>query len=395
MKSKSFLATKERLLLILGIILIAFNLRPALTSLGPLIGLIRIESTFSNSLFGLITTLPLLVFALLSPLVPSLARYLGNEKALFAGLLILALGIVVRSIPMVGSLFVGTLLIGVGIVIGNVLLPSLIKDRLPKEIGKMTGLYSTAMVGFAALASGVSVPLAERLKGGWRAALGFWMITAVLAIIIWLPQLKYKGQVLTYRQKGLWTSPLAWQVTLFMGLQSFCFYIIIAWLPEILVSYGTNISQAGWLLAFNQFISIPGALWAPIVAERMTQQRKLVLGIGLLYLIGISCMLFNSNFIVLTLGTLILGFGQGASVSLAFTFFVLRTRNAWEAAGLSGMAQACGYLLAALGPLLIGFLFDATQQWTWPLLVLLLASLVMILAGWGAGRNQYVEFEKN
>ena len=395
MKSKSFLATKERLLLILGIILIAFNLRPALTSLGPLIGLIRIESTFSNSLFGLITTLPLLVFALLSPLVPSLARYLGNEKALFAGLLILALGIVVRSIPMVGSLFVGTLLIGVGIVVGNVLLPSLIKDRLPKEIGKMTGLYSTAMVGFAALASGVSVPLAERLKGGWRAALGFWMITAVLAIIIWLPQLKYKGQVLTYRQKGLWTSPLAWQVTLFMGLQSFCFYIIIAWLPEILVSYGTNISQAGWLLAFNQFISIPGALWAPIVAERMTQQRKLVLGIGLLYLIGISCMLFNSNFIVLTLGTLILGFGQGASVSLAFTFFVLRTRNAWEAAGLSGMAQACGYLLAALGPLLIGFLFDATQQWTWPLLVLLLASLVMILAGWGAGRNQYVEFEKN
>lgn len=395
MKSKSFLATKERLLLILGIILIAFNLRPALTSLGPLIGLIRIESTFSNSLLGLITTLPLLVFALLSPLVPSLARYLGNEKALFAGLLILALGIVVRSIPMVGSLFVGTLLIGVGIVIGNVLLPSLIKDRLPKEIGKMTGLYSTAMVGFAALASGVSVPLAERLKGGWRAALGFWVITAVLAIIIWLPQLKYKGQVLTYRQKGLWTSPLAWQVTLFMGLQSFCFYIIIAWLPEILVSYGTNISQAGWLLAFNQFISIPGALWAPIVAERMTQQRKLVLGIGLLYLIGISCMLFNSNFIVLTLGTLILGFGQGASVSLAFTFFVLRTRNAWEAAGLSGMAQACGYLLAALGPLLIGFLFDATQQWTWPLLVLLLASLVMILAGWGAGRNQYVEFEKN
>lgn len=395
MKSKSFLATKERLLLILGIILIAFNLRPALTSLGPLIGLIRIESTFSNSLLGLITTLPLLVFALLSPLVPSLARYLGNEKALFAGLLILALGIVVRSIPMVGSLFVGTLLIGVGIVIGNVLLPSLIKDRLPKEIGKMTGLYSTAMVGFAALASGVSVPLAERLKGGWRAALGFWMITAVLAIIIWLPQLKYKGQVLTYRQKGLWTSPLAWQVTLFMGLQSFCFYIIIAWLPEILVSYGTNISQAGWLLAFNQFISIPGALWAPIVAERMTQQRKLVLGIGLLYLIGISCMLFNSNFIVLTLGTLILGFGQGASVSLAFTFFVLRTRNAWEAAGLSGMAQACGYLLAALGPLLIGFLFDATQQWTWPLLVLLLASSVMILAGWGAGRNQYVEFEKN
>ena len=395
MKSKSFLATKERLLLILGIILIAFNLRPALTSLGPLIGLIRIESTFSNSLLGLITTLPLLVFALLSPLVPSLARYLGNEKALFAGLLILALGIVVRSIPMVGSLFVGTLLIGVGIVIGNVLLPSLIKDRLPKEIGKMTGLYSTAMVGFAALASGVSVPLAERLKGGWRAALGFWVITAVLAIIIWLPQLKYKGQVLTYRQKGLWTSPLAWQVTLFMGLQSFCFYIIIAWLPEILVSYGTNISQAGWLLAFNQFISIPGALWAPIVAERMTQQRKLVLGIGLLYLIGISCMLFNSNFIVLTLGTLILGFGQGASVSLAFTFFVLRTRNAWEAAGLSGMAQACGYLLAALGPLLIGFLFDATQQWTWPLLVLLLASSVMILAGWGAGRNQYVEFEKN
>lgn len=395
MKSKSFLATKERLLLILGIILIAFNLRPALTSLGPLIGLIRIESTFSNSLLGLITTLPLLVFALLSPLVPSLARYLGNEKALFAGLLILALGIVVRSIPMVGSLFVGTLLIGVGIVVGNVLLPSLIKDRLPKEIGKMTGLYSTAMVGFAALASGVSVPLAERLKGGWRAALGFWVITAVLAIIIWLPQLKYKGQVLTYRQKGLWTSPLAWQVTLFMGLQSFCFYIIIAWLPEILVSYGTNISQAGWLLAFNQFISIPGALWAPIVAERMTQQRKLVLGIGLLYLIGISCMLFNSNFIVLTLGTLILGFGQGASVSLAFTFFVLRTRNAWEAAGLSGMAQACGYLLAALGPLLIGFLFDATQQWTWPLLVLLLASLVMILAGWGAGRNQYVEFEKN
>ncbi|MFA6662341.1 MAG: MFS transporter, partial [Bacilli bacterium] len=357
MPSHSLIKTRtystQKTMLILGIILIAFNLRPAITAVGPLVSLIRADMGLSNSAVGLITTLPLVAFAVFSPVAPQIARRVGNEQTLFLGLLFLVGGILIRSLDVPILLFVGTILVGLGIAICNVLLPALIKERFPQKVGLMTSVYSTAMVIFAALASGISIPLAQGLSLGWQGTLRFWVILAALAIVVWLPQLHQSKQLLKQQdvkslRHGLLFSPLAWQVTFFMGLQSFCFYVTVAWLPEILCSYGLSISLAGWMLSLIQFISIPTTFIAPLLAERFPNQRKIIAVIGVLYLVGIGGLLVGRDIVLLTLSITLLGLGQGASVSLAFTLFVLRTENGQQAAELSGMAQSIGYLLAAI-----------------------------------------------
>lgn len=383
------------MILISGIVLIAFNLRPAITTVGPLVSLICIDIPLSSGALGLITTLPLLVFAFFSLGAPLLARQVGNERALFMGLFILAIGIGVRSQGTSLMLFGGTFFIGLGIALANVLLPALIKDRFPQEVGLMTGIYTMNMVGFAALASGLSVPLAVDLNWGWTGSLRFWVLLTMIAMVVWLPQLRHLPRESAIRKaksgyRFLWGSPLAWQITIFMGLQSFCFYVTIAWLPEILAGYGLSMVISGWMLALSQFVNIPGAFLIPLWAERCAAQHKIVLSLGLLYLFGLGMILWGRNVPILTLGIIILGFGQGAAVSLAFAFFVLRTRNGQQAAELSGMAQAVGYLLAAIGPVVIGYLFDLTHSWVVPLFLLMVVSIVMTGAGLGAARDGYV-----
>lgn len=387
--------TIKRLILVLGIILIAFNLRPALTAVGPLVSLIRTDMELSNSVIGLITTLPLITFAVFSPFVPRISYQFGNERTLFLGLLFLLLGILIRSIDKVSVLFAGTVLVGLGIAIGNVLLPSLIKDKFPRKVGLMTSVYSTAMAIFAALASGLSIPLAEGLNLGWQGSLAYWAILTAVAVVLWIPQLRQQKKPIQQQkdkslQQKLWRSPLAWQVTFFMGLQSIIFYVSVAWLPEILHSYGIRISLAGWLLFFLQFIGIPTTFIAPLLAERYPNQQKLVVVIGALCLVGFGGLVVFKDIILLTLSILLLGLGQGATISLAYALFVLRTNNAQQAAELSGMAQSIGYVLAALGPLIIGWMFDLTNSWVLPLVFLMVLSLLMTIAGFGAGRNRYV-----
>jgi len=395
---------KKKTILILGIILIAFNLRPALTALGPLVSLIRADMDLSNSVIGLITALPLITFAVFSPLVPRISYQLGNERTLFLGLLLLLLGILIRSIDIVPVLFAGTVLVGLGIAICNVLLPALIKGKFPNRVGLMTSVYSTAMTIFAAIGSGISVPLAVGLNLGWQGALACWAILAGAAIVVWLPQLRKQEEKPIIKEKTakhkkpkerpselkLWRSSLAWQVTVFMGLQSLSFYITVAWLPEILHSYGIDISLAGWLLFFMQFAGIPATFVVPLLAERFRNQQKIVMVIGLLYLVGFGGLIVYRHIVMLTICIVLLGLSQGACISLIFTLFVLRTTNAQQAAALSGMAQSIGYILAAIGPSVIGWMFDLTHSWVTPILSLMVISVLITIAGLGAGRNCYV-----
>lgn len=217
--------------LITGIIFIAFNLRPAITSVGPVISSIRAELHMSNGAAGFLTALPLLSFAVLSPLAPKLGQRLGNERTLWLGLVILLIGVLTRSTGYTAALFFGTALIGVGIAIGNVLLPSLIKHKYPEKPGIMISLYTTSMNIFAALASGVSVPLATQMNGGWKQAFLLWGGLALLALLIWIPQLRHRdtaNQTMKLQSSSIWASKMAWYVTIFMGLQSFLFYSSIA-----------------------------------------------------------------------------------------------------------------------------------------------------------------------
>ncbi|MDR4433679.1 CynX/NimT family MFS transporter [Bacillus tequilensis] len=382
--------------LITGIIFIAFNLRPAITSVGPVISSIRADLHMSNGTAGFLTALPLLSFAVLSLLAPKFGQRLGNERTLWLGLLMLLIGILLRSAGLTWALFAGTALIGIGIAIGNVLLPSLIKHKYPEKSGIMISLYTTSMCIFAALASGISVPLAAQMGGGWKQAFLLWGGLALLALLIWIPQLRHRdtaNNAVKLQTSSIWASKTAWHVTIFMGLQSFLFYSSIAWFPEILRSHGMDTSTAGWKVSLMQFASLPFTFLTPVLADRMKHQRGIAAGLTAVYLIGLCGLLAGGSHIQLAIWMIIIGVGQGSSISLALTLIGLRSENAQQAAALSGMSQSFGYLLAAVGPIFVGYLFDQTHSWTMPIILLIAALIGMGAAGVGAGRDQYI-FQK-
>src|SRR5215218_7601522 len=243
----------QGVLLVLGIVLLAANLRSALTSVAPLIGQIRTDTGISNGVAGLLTTLPLLAFGVLSSLAPRLARRFDMERVLLASLLLLAAGIVLRSAGTVAVLFLCTAVLGAAIVVGNVLLPALVKREFPQRVGLMTSVYTTALGISGALAAGVSVPLAQLTGMGWRGSLALWALPAIVAAVAWLPHLRRSDQPENVSAQSpvgvsdLWRSALAWQVTLFMGLQSLTYYVTLTWLPEILQEDGISAARAGWM----------------------------------------------------------------------------------------------------------------------------------------------------
>jgi CP family cyanate transporter-like MFS transporter len=381
-------------LLVLGILLLAANLRAALTGVAPLIGQIRTDTGVSNGVAGLLTALPLVAFGVLSPLAPVLARRIGIERALFASLFVLAAGILLRSAGSVAALFLGTAVLGAAIAAGNVLLPSLVKQEFPERTGLMTSAYSTTMGVAAALAAGASAPVAYGLGLGWRASLALWALLALTAIIVWIPLVRGARPSDAFapasrRAVSLWRSSLAWQVTIFMGLQSLVYYVTLTWLPEILRDEGLSASRAGWMLALAQAVGIATMFLAPMIASSRPSQRRVVAAAVILNGGGTLGLLVAGG-TAPALWVVLLGLGQGACFSLALTFFALRAPNSEHAAALSGMAQSVGYLLAASGPSLFGALRDATGDWNIPLALLLALTVCLLLTGLGAARDAQV-----
>ncbi|GAA5523089.1 MFS transporter [Aliifodinibius salicampi] len=387
-------STLQNILLISGIVLIALNLRPALAGVGPLIGTIRNTTGLSNTMLGLLTTLPLLAFGVISTLTPLFTRRLGIEGTMALAMGILTGGLFLRVIPTNFALFGGTLLAGIAIAFGNVLLPSIVKRDFPNHTGIMTSVYSSILGLGAAIAAGISVPLAFDLNWGWHWSLGAWGFVAALAFIFWLPQLKdltlprNKKTFLT-SLKELGNSLTAWQVALFMGLQSLAFYVILAWLPEILQDRGLTATSAGWMLSLSQGMGVVGTIFIPLWADKTNDQRGLVwilLGMEAISLMGL---LFPDPFLV-GLWVSLIGFSLGGSFGLSLLFIVLRSHDTEAATALSGMAQSIGYLLAAIGPTLFGALHDITEAWVVPLVFLFIVAIAKLFAGLGAGKPQEI-----
>lgn len=382
------------LFLLIGILLISANLRAPLTSVGSLVPIIRDSLGVSNSVIGTITTVPLLAFAIVSPFAPKLAHRFGLERTIFVSMIILLIGTVLRYVTGVGTLFIGTALIGIAISFGNVLIPGMVKMSFPLRVGAITGLYAVIMNVFGALASGVSVPLANIESFGWQGALAVWGIVTVIALFIWAPQLKNptKMPVAEDDQKktNMWASFTAWQVTLFMGLQSLMYYTVLTWLPDILQASGYSESIAGWLLSLQLFALIPMTFIIPIIAGKMDNQKLLGALTGIVFTLGILG-LMSSNFYIILISVILLGIACGTGFSLSMMFFTLRTKNVTEASDLSGMAQSFGYLLAALGPVLIGLLQDLFHSWTMPLVLLLICGAIILIVGFLAGRKVVIE----
>lgn len=381
--------------LLIGVILIASNLRAPLTSVGSLLSFIRDDLGISNTLAGTLTTLPLLAFGLLSPFAPKIANRIGMERTIFFSLILLTIGLIVRPFFGATLLFVGTILIGLAIAIGNVLMPGFIKMNFPLKIGLMTGIYAVFMNLFGALAAGISVPLASISGLGWEESLAFWAVLSIVAVLVWIPQLRRKNNTNEVTAKPaqdsgkLWRSPLAWHITIFMGLQSLIYNTMLAWLPVILQTQGYSSSAAGWMLSLMQFGLIPTTFIIPLIAEKMANQKFLSGLTGGLFLIGVIGLIFGNPFLN-PVAALLIGIASGSAFSLSMMFFSLRSRDGKQASEMSGMAQSLGYLMAAAGPVTAGALHDVTNGWLVPLMALCILAVIIVIAGVKSGKDRKI-----
>jgi len=373
--------------IIAGILLFSANLRGLFTAVGPLLGSLQGVFGIGATQAGLLITLPLAVFCLVSPLAPRLARALGLERALFVALGLMAAGIVVRSVGPLWTLYLGTGVLGAGIAVGNTLLPSLLKRDFPDRLTALTGVYAITMGIGSAIASAAIVPLAG--AWGWRLALGAFLILPLASALLWLPQLGRHTDPLVSHEAGrsvsVWRSPLAWQVTLFFGINSSVYYAVATWLPSLLADAGFSPAMAGGLHGVMQLATaLPGLLLAPVV-RRSRDQRGIAVcmaGLGLVSIIGLYvapklAILWVSGF----------GLGIGGAFILALAFLGLRTRSADQTARLSGMTQSLGYVMSAAAPVALGALHDATGSWAPVLGVCGVFCVVLIFLGLGAGRD--------
>lgn len=383
-------------MLLAGVLLIAANLRPALSSVSPILGPIGALFHLTGAGLTLLETIPIICFAVLAPASLVLQRRAGTERAMLLALILLAFGLCLRLAGGTALLFAGTALAGAAIAIANVLLPAIVKRDFAGRVGLVTGLYTTVLNAGAAIGAAISVPLLRGSFIGWRAALGIWAIPAVAGVLLWVPQLRHVDHRVPMPDmagalRRLTRMPLAWQVAMFMGLQSLSYYAILSWLPAILESTGIAAAQAGLMLSLTNVVAIPVSLAIPSLATRSPDQRTLlaavvaVTGAGFL---GIAVAPGAAPWI----WALLIGIGQGASFPLALTLIVLRAHGSAEAMSLSAFSQAIGYAVAIFGPLSLGVIHAFTASWHPPVIFLVATLIPQLLFGLAAARQRTIQF---
>ncbi|MEZ2132785.1 MULTISPECIES: CynX/NimT family MFS transporter [unclassified Sinorhizobium] len=380
------------LLLGTSLVLIAFNLRPVFSSASALLPEIISHLGLSSTGASLLTTLPVVCLGVFSPFAPRLAQRFGAERTLLGVLFLLALGTGLRGLGAIPLLFLGTALAGASIAVANVLLPGLVKRDFAGRAALMTGFYTMALCAGAAGAAGFTLPV-ERLLGSTEAALAFWALPALLVGLIWLPQAfasRHQANRTGFRVEGLWKDPLAWKVTLFMGFQSALAYCVFGWLVPILRERGLDGVTAGAVVSMSVMIQAVSCLVAPQIAVRGKDQRLINASLCAVAVIALLGLLF-APLSTVWFWAVLQGVGQGGLIAVAMTVIVLRSRDAHVAAHLSGMAQCVGYMLAAIGPLLVGLIHSWTGSFGPSAILFVLLGLVAGVNGWGAGRAVHIE----
>ena len=380
-------------LLAVAVVLTALNLRPAVTSVAPLLAEMRTDLAVSATWAGLLTTLPALCFAAAGLAAPWLSSRIGLGRTISAAMVALTVGLAARVVDGPHVVIGATLVACAGIALINVLIPVVIKGSFPARIGLMTGIYTAALQGGGALGSAVTPGLEDPL-GGWRVALAAWAAVAFVALAVWLPaSRRHRGTWaeqgrLSGRPRSLLRNPLAWTVTLFFGCQAFMAYIVMGWLPQVFIDNGIDKLHAGLLVGLVSLIGVPVALVISPLAARSANQTWWIVALGVVGFAGATgVMLAPAAHPVLW--SVLIGVGMGA-FAMALAVIALRARTAEDTAQLSGMVQGFGYLLAGTGPFLFGLLHDVTHGWTVPWVMFLVVYAVQIVAGALAGRARYV-----
>ncbi|GAA3807849.1 CynX/NimT family MFS transporter [Sphaerisporangium flaviroseum] len=383
-------------LVVLGIVLASLNLRTAVTSVGPVLDQVSQALGMSGVVTGLLTSLPVLCFAVFGAATPSLSRRIGEHRLLLASLVLLGLGLLARVMIDSSVVFLAASVVALsGGAIGNVLIPTLIKRHFPRRTGAMTTLYATALAVGTMLAAAATVPIQRAADGNWHVALGVWAALAAVAAIPWLALLRSEPERDSGRDqtgtRALVRTRLAWAIAGYFGTQSLIAYVMFGWLPQLLQDRGYTSGQAGISLGLFSALGIPVALAVPAIAARAASQRPLIVGFSLLYLVGFTGMLIGPVS-TLWIWVTVVGVGMG-SFPLALTLLALRTRTAEVTAALSAFGQSAGYLIAGAGPLVVGMLYSATGGWAVPFALLFVVVGAQVLTGWYAAGDRYLEDE--
>lgn len=382
-------------LLVLGAVLVALNLRTAITSVGAVLPQVQDGLGMSSTVAGLLTSVAPVCFAVVGITTPALVRRFDLRGVLLAAMVALTAGLALRSVTTTSWAFVLTSVLALaGLAVGNVALPTLVKLYFPDRVGPMTALYSTALSIGAATSAAVTVPLGAAL-GGWRAGLGLWAVTAALAALPWLATLRRPAPVVDlpvgveHRVLTLVRSRTAWAVAVLFGMQALNAYTLLGWLAPLLQDAGWSERAAGLLLGLYSALAIPGSLLLPVLAVRRPDQRAVIAVLVGCYVLGYAGLAASPGSGAVVWVTLA-GLG-GWLFPLVLVLIPLRAETASGASALSGFSQSTGYLLAATGPVLFGAGHDLLGSWTVPLVVLTLTMVPALAAGWICGPPGSVE----
>ncbi|MEU0239893.1 MFS transporter [Nocardiopsis sp. NPDC006198] len=381
------------LLLAAGIALAALNLRTAITSVGPVLGEVTAGLGMTAVGAGLLTTLPVLCFALFGGLTPTLARRLGEHHLLVYALTAVTVGLATRALVPEPWMFLALSAVALsGGAVGNVILPALVKQHFPDRVGLMTTVYTTALALGTTIAAASTVPL-EQSTGEWRIALGAYALFGVVAAVPWLLALRHEpapgdpSQALGFRQ--VLGTGIGWQAMLYFGTQSSVAYIMFGWYAQMLRDQGMSPQTAGLALSYLTVLGIPMSLVLPTLLTRLRDQRPFVVMFAAAYLAGLAGLWFSPLSGVWVWTTLV-GIGMGSFV-FALTSFALRTRTGAGTAALSASSQSLGYLMGGAGPFLFGLLHEASGGWHAPLLLVVALVAVNLGVGLLLGRPGHLE----
>lgn len=382
---------REATLLVAALVLTGLSMRTAVTSVGAVLDSLQTGLHLSSGVSSVVTTLPVICFAVLGALAPRLARRFGSHQLLVIALATMTVGLVTRAAVGSGWAFVLLSILALsGGAVANILMPSLVKRHFPDRIGRMTAVYSTAMAVGITAAAGLTVPIGSA-GDGWRTGLASWALLSLVAIAPWLPTLRNdrpdRAAPARVGHAGMARSPLAWALMLFFAFQSFQAYVAFGWFAKFFDSHGISDSTAGWLVAVLTAVLIPVSLFAPGLTVRHPRAVIVVLGVcALVAYVGMLVAPVGGDWAWMVLA----GLG-GGMFPVALTLIGLRARGSETTAQLSAFVQTRGYVLAGTGPLLFGGLHGASSSWTLPMVTLLVALAICVVAGWLAAAPRFVD----
>lgn len=401
-------------LLVTGIIALSFNLRPSVTSLPPVFPELASRLRLSPAGITALATIPVLCFGVFSGLAARVSRRFGDERALLVALVALTAGLALRARFPHRALLAATVLAAAAISIMNVLLPGLIKRRMPERAGLAIGTYLLSLSVGSIIGSLISVPLFQASGGSAQLVLGIWAVPAAVAAVMWLPQVWRPGRLAGRAVAAAGNAAvaraaaarpgragnaaaghavhrhvLAWQVAAFMGLQSLTYYATLSWLPILFRDRGATAAQAGVLISVATLGGAVTSLVVPVLAHRAADQRLLVVPTVLVCGVGIGAALY-APMSQATFWMFLLGVGQGGTLGLAIFFTMARAATPPIAASLSALAQSAGYLVASTGPLVVGFLHTVTGGWPVPIFLLLGVTGIQLVIGYLAARARVI-----